>query len=521
MSATDCARISDLSIVAGGQTVVDGLDLSIPTGARVGLIGESGSGKSLTALSLMGLVPPSLTVTGTIEVAGVTVSQASDRQMQGLRGKDVSMVFQEPMTSLNPLMPVGKQLQLALQVHGGDTSRVEELLDQVGLDQRIARAYPYQLSGGQRQRILLAMAFAHRPRLLICDEPTTALDATVQKTILDLIQNLVDEYDTSLLFISHDLAVVSRMADSVVVLKEGTVVERGDAAQVLASPQHEYTKALVDAFRVPEEIPVAADADADELVRVEHVSKVFKARRSLLSKPQSATAVDDVSVSVRRGQRLGIVGESGSGKTTLLKLMSGLESPTSGCVTVAGQPVTSPRSVSSVMQLVFQDPKGSFDPTLTVGTSIEEPLLASKDPQWADPAARRARVREVLEDVGLDPEVVSRRPDQFSGGQRQRMSIARALTVRPDVLIADEPVSALDVSVRSRVLDLLDSLVRDKQMTLIMVSHDLSAIRHVCDSVVVLKDGRIVEQASTADLFAHPQHPYTRTLLEAIPVLQV
>ena len=452
-----------------GDGLVDDVSLHLDRGQRLGLIGESGSGKSLTALSVMGL--HDLPVAGSIRFDGQELVGLADQRHRRLRGERMAMVFQEPMSALDPLMTVGRQLRLA----GGSP----EMLEKVLLPASAARRYPFELSGGQRQRVLIAMAMARTPDLLICDEPTTALDATTQAEVLDLIDALAAEHGTAVLFITHDLRVAQRMCSQIAVLRDGAIVEAGE--HVLDNPQHPYTQQLVGASRLP--AGDAAPTRQDPVIALESVTKSFG----------GAAAVEGVDLAVPRGGRVGVVGGSGSGKTTVLKLIAGLERPDSGSVRVDGR-----------VQMVFQDPQGSLNPRLTVGRSI------------AEGGAGPEEVARVLEQVGLKASDASRYPHEFSGGQRQRISIARAVVGRPDIVLADEAVSALDVSVRRQVLDLFDSLIDAYDLTVVFISHDLSVIRYLCPTVVVMRDGRVVEAGPTAEVWENPQHDYTRELLAAV-----
>lgn len=471
-------EVSHLSIAG----ILHGVSLHLGPTSRLGLIGESGSGKSMTALSIMGLLPPVLRATGSITFQGEEILGLPDRRMRKLRGRRIAMVFQEPMTALDPLMTVGRQVAEAA---GGSAAAVEKLFDDVQLPRERMNAYPHELSGGQRQRVLIAMAIAGDPDVLICDEPTTALDVTVQDQILSLLERLARERTMALLFVTHDLGVIARMCDEVAVMRDGHIVEHGSAASVLRSPSHEYTRALV-AASLPG-APARIRATGEDMITIDHASRIYGER----------TALDDVSLRVARGERLGIVGGSGSGKTTLLKIIAGLDSPTSGS-----------SSVDAGVQMVFQDPHSSLNPRLRVGRSVAESCGGDLN-----------RVREVLAEIGLPADAADRFPHEFSGGQRQRISIARAVAPRPDILLADEPVSALDVSVRAQVLEVLESLVEDYGLTLVFVSHDLSVVRQVCSTVAVMHEGRLVEHGPTEEIWANPQHEYTRTLLQSVPTL--
>lgn len=548
--AQPALEVRDLRITASGgkkrrgqqdvaaRELLHGINFSIPKGGRLGLIGESGSGKSLTALSIMGLLPEGLEASGQIsigdthldgeEVSATSLLGARTKVFEKLRGRKVAMIFQEPMTALNPLMRVGRQVAEIMEVHGRShqeaATRTQELFEEVGLGEEKLRSYPHELSGGQRQRVLIAMALANDPDVLICDEPTTALDVTVQKQILDLISALVARTDTALLFITHDLGVVAQMCEQVVVLHRGTQVEEGSVKEVLSNPQKEYTKKLVLASQpgAPAQLPESLNnaenntetAETKPLaVNARGLTRIYRRRRTL-----DFLALDNVDLHVPTGGRCGIVGGSGSGKSTLLKILGGLDKPDEGHVELFGTPLSefSRKDLSQTVQLVFQDPASSLDPRMPIGLSIAEPLRG----RGLNKQQRMARVAEVLTDVGLDPEMATRLPHEFSGGQRQRISIARALSVRPKILLADEPVSALDVSVRAQVLALLDRMAADYGLTLLFVSHDLAVVRELCTHVAVVNHGRIVEHGLTENIWQNPQDPYTQALLQAIPRVQ-
>ncbi|MGP6172663.1 dipeptide ABC transporter ATP-binding protein [Corynebacterium sp. A21] len=485
-------KVKNLSI----NGLVDQVSFEIAPSERIGLIGESGSGKSLTALAIMGLLPRELSASGLVEFQGRNLLELRDRQLRQIRGARIAMVFQEPMTALDPLMRVGRQVADMMRVHGSSRDhaqqRTRELFADVGLAASKLSSFPHQLSGGQRQRVLIAMALANDPDLLICDEPTTALDVTVQRQILELISELVERRGISLLFITHDLGVISQISEKVVVLKGGHVVETGPTAAVLAAPRHEYTAALVEAYKPGESFP--RTTPGEPIITAVALTREYR----------DTAALVDVSLTVRRGERLGVVGGSGSGKTTLMKLIAGLDQPTSGSVTV-----------TAGTQLVFQDPMSSLDPRMKIFSSVEESLLSTS----MNKAERAARVHAVLAEVGLPADSAQRYPHQFSGGQRQRISIARALAPRPEILLADEAVSALDATVRAQILALLDQLVDEYGLTLVFISHDLSVVRQVCSTVVVMNQGRVVEEGDISTVWEKPQHPYTRELLAAVSVL--
>ncbi|MDQ1082264.1 MULTISPECIES: ABC transporter ATP-binding protein [Microbacterium] len=553
--------VAGLTIRSGDRTLVSELSFHIERGERVGLIGESGSGKSLTSLAVMGLLPANLRAEGSVLVGSDprNLVDLGERELAGIRGTRSAMVFQEPMTALNPLMQVGPQIAEAMIVHGTQrdrraaTARALQLLDDVGIPSpaEAAQAYPHQLSGGQRQRVVLAIALANDPELLVCDEPTTALDVTVQKQVLDLVLATVKRRDTGLLFITHDLAVVGETCERVLVMNKGEVVERGTIDQIFTRPQHPYTRGLLAAsdlsatddqgklFTVAtaanyrpghavSRMTAAAPEVAGDVVRVENLTRVYKSpRTSLFTAPREVKALNGVSFSIAAGDRFGIVGESGSGKSTLLRLLSGLDQPTSGELEVVGRSLVKAGAKDLAelrrnLQIVFQDPMASLDPRMRIRDIVAEPLLnaANLEHGTAMNAKERAdAVAEMIEAVGLPRDAVDRFPHQFSGGQRQRISIARALVCRPRILVADEPVSALDVSVRAQVLNLLADLVDEYRLTLIFVSHDLHVVRYLCDRVAVMRKGEIVEQGPTESVYASPQQEYTRVLIDATPTI--
>lgn len=569
--AAGLIEVKNLTVSTTTRTLVSNFNLSMQPGDRVGLIGESGSGKSMTASALIGLLPEGVSAQGSISFAGHegNLVDASDRQWQKIRGKEMTMVFQEPLTALNPQMKVGPQVAEIMTNHKTVASRsaarerAVQMLESVKLPdpQRAARAYPHQLSGGQRQRAMLAMALANNPGLLLCDEPTTALDVTVQRQVLDLILESVTERGTGLLFITHDLSVVANVCDRVLVMNNGQVVEEGSTEQVFTNPQHPYTRGLLAASdlnatdeqgrlftvasaaayvppNLSEDLPVVPEepvvvleerteteaaptnsSEAEPVISVKDLHRSYPvARSTLFGKPSEVHALRGVSFDVAAGQRFGVVGESGSGKSTLLRILAGLDQPTSGSVKVAGNQINGAKERDLVqlrqqLQIVFQDPMGSLDPRMRVRDIIAEPLLAPG--QKVDSARQRKLVAQMLGAVGLPQDAAERFPHQFSGGQRQRISIARALICEPRVLVADEPVSALDVSVRAQVLNLLSDLVDDYQLTLVFVSHDLGVVRHLCDNVVVMTNGQIVESGSTEQIYENPQHDYTRTLVNS------
>ena len=510
---------------ADRRAAVEGLSLRIAPGETLCVVGESGSGKSLTALAAMRLLPPAVRPTaGAIRLAGRDLLALTEGQMRAVRGAEIGMIFQEPMTSLNPVMRVADQIAETFEAHGvldraGRRARTLELLTEVGLPDppRIARAYPHELSGGQRQRVMIAMALALEPKLLIADEPTTALDVTTQAQILKLIDNLKRVHGTAVLFITHDFGVVAEIADRVAVLQHGLCVEEGTVAEVLDNPQHDYTKRLlaaVPSFTPPPPKPLEGRPTA---FQVEGLQKTYGGT-GLFGGGRKVHAADGVSFAIRRGETLGLVGESGSGKSTVGRCCLRLIEPDGGTIRVGDLSI---REMSQAqfrphrkrIQMVFQDPFASLNPRRTVGRIIAEGPIAQGMPK----RDALAKARELLGLVGLQPNAAERYPHEFSGGQRQRVGIARALALEPDVLVADEPVSALDVSVQAQILKLIKELQDRLGLAILFITHDLRVAAQVCDRVAVMQRGKIVELKATAALFADPEHAYTRQLLAAVP----
>ncbi len=516
--------ISGLSVDVGGRPVLRGVDLEVGKGEIVGLVGESGAGKSMTAYATMGLLPPGARIEGRIEFDGHDLLAMDERAWCAFRGQAASIVFQEPMTALNPLMAIGDQIAEGIRAHGAGGRKqarvaAAELLERVGLDpQKVGPdRYPHELSGGQRQRAVIAMAMALRPRLLIADEPTTALDVTTQSRVLDLLRTLVEERETSLLLITHDLGVVAGMADRVAIMRDGEIVERGPCPGLFRALRHPYSSSLLKAaspaVRRPPETP--AESSARPVLACRSVVRAYRHRGG-----QTTRAVRGVSLEVKPGERVGLVGESGCGKSTLTRALLGLEPPDEGQVMVLGRDMFGDRRRSDLrrsVQAVFQDPYGSLNPRHRVGRSIAEPLHLMRP--RPDAARRRQMVAGVLEDVGLSADDASRYPHEFSGGQRQRIAIARALVLRPAMVVFDEPVSSLDVTVRAQILALLDGLNRKLGLAYLFISHDLTVVRSVADRVLVMREGEIVEEGATEQVLDYPQHPYTRELIEAAPDL--
>lgn len=525
---------SDLRISYGGREVVHGVSFEIGERETLALVGESGSGKSTTAHAFLGLLPAGGRVDGgTVVLGDLDISGWSDRALRGIRGAEIGLVPQDPTTSLDPVRPVGKQVEEILRLHGhrdrrSRRARAIELLDRVGIDDPDLRArqYPHELSGGMRQRVLIATAIALRPRLLIADEPTSALDATVQRKVLDLLDELQREEGTSILLVTHDLGVAADRAERLVVLKDGRIVEQGRSEEVLAAPTDPYTRQLLaDApafttgFRRPDAPPFLRDAAAvaaenPYAIVAEGLVKEFR-----VAGRERFRAVDDVSFRVRRGTTHALVGESGSGKTTTARLVTRFHQPDAGTIEVAGEDVTHAkreqlRALRRRVQLVYQNPFASLDPRQQIVDIVAEPL---QNFHVGSRAERSERALALLDRVALPSDVARRTPRELSGGQRQRVAIARALAIDPEVVVLDEAVSALDVTVQARILELLTSLQAELGLTYLFISHDLAVVRRISHTVSVMRRGRIVEEGQTEDLFRDPQHEYTRELLAAVP----
>lgn len=512
-------EVCDLTVRYGDNAVVDGVSFSVGRGESVGIVGESGSGKSQTALALLGLLPANAAVSGSIMFDGKELTNSSEHELDQLRAARIGIVFQDPMQALNPYLRIGKALRQIVLTHGfpgNADARVIEMLRRVGLPdpERQFRAYPHELSGGMRQRVMIASALICEPDLLIADEPTTALDVTVQAQILDLLEELRD--DTALLLITHDLGIVAGRCERLLVLDQGALVESGATTSLFSSPENAHTKKLLAAALRIDRGEILSPANGKTVLGVEGASVSYRdATRDQL------VAVTDVSFSLREGETLAIVGESGSGKSSLVQAMLGLIPMRAGRTVYAGQPLEGPvqsRAASQRrdLQLVFQDPASALNPQMRVRTIVGESLLVHEPGLSA--ASREAEVASILDRVGLDQSYLRRYPHQLSGGQAQRVAIARALILKPKILICDEAVAALDGSVRGQVLDLLRDVQRESGLSIIFISHDLAVVRSVSHRVAVMYLGRLLEVAETAKLFSAPRHPYTKALLEASPV---
>ncbi len=519
-------RSLTVSLPAGGERAhaVSGISLTVGAGETLCIVGESGSGKSITAQAVMGLLPPGLAVEqGAIDFEGAPLPSDDPDAMRRLRGARMAMIFQEPRATLDPVQRVGRQIDEILEVHGirdraDRRARVLDLLAAVKLPEpeRLYRAYPHQLSGGQCQRIVIAMALALEPALLIADEPSTALDVTTQAEILALIDELKTTRNTAVLFITHDFGVVADIADRIAVMRNGEIVETGPRDQVLSRPSHPYTRSLIAA--VPSETPGDSDGDrTDTVLEADGVSLTYRVRSGLFQVRQVA-AVRDVALTLRRGHTLGVVGESGSGKSTLARCLLRLEEMDAGRVVLHGEDIAAAtgaglKAVRKRMQVVLQDPYTALDPRQRILEAVAEgPVI-----HGASRADAKEKARALLSLVGLPPQVHDRYPHEFSGGQRQRVCIARALVVDPEVLIADEPVSALDVSIQAQILALFEELQERLGFALLFITHDLRVAASICDDIMVMRDGRVVEQRPAAELFADPRDTYTRALLAASP----
>ena len=515
--------VKDLSVRFGGAAdVVHNVSFDVHAGETVAIVGESGSGKSVTALSTVSLLPESATITGSAEYRGEEMLGADQKVLRRIRGNDISFIFQEPMTSLNPLHTIEKQVEESLALHQGLTgtkahARILELLEKVGIDDPETRleAYPHQLSGGQRQRVMIAMALANKPDLLIADEPTTALDVTIQAQILELLADLQRREGMGMLFITHDLNIVRRVADRVCVMKDGEIVESGPTAEIFNNPQHEYTRKLLAAGAKGQPAPIPDDARA--VIDTENLRIWFPIKRGILRRTVGhVKAVNQATFTIHEGETLGIVGESGSGKTTIalaiLRLISSEGDIRFQDLNIAGHKNAQMRPLRKDIQIVFQDPFGSLSPRMTVEQIIAEGLGVHEIERGQ---STRELVVDIMHEVGLDPDMMERYPHEFSGGQRQRIAIARAMILRPKLLVLDEPTSALDMTVQSQIVDLLRELQQKHRLAYLFISHDLKVVRALSHKVLVMKDGDIVESGDVQQVFQNPQTEYTQELMAA------
>lgn len=521
MTGTPLVELRDYRVSFGQTMAVDGVSLALHPGTTLALVGESGSGKSLTALGIAGLASPAARLSGSLRIDGVEMLGAPERSWRALRGPRIGMVFQEAMGSLNPAMRIGAQIAEAIAAHRSLPKavlarRVLDALAEVGMPdpEGKAAAFPHQLSGGQQQRVMIAMALAADPAMLIADEPTTALDATVQAQILALLVALQVRRGLAMLFVSHDLAVVQGIAQKVAVMRHGRVVEIGPTAQVFAAPSHPYTAALLASRPGRNQRASAADTRAVAALELRDLAIVFRPHRVGGAKLR---AVDGVSFRIAPGEALGLVGESGSGKSTIARAAVGLVTPISGSISVFGQNPAEPagrKEMARAVQMVFQDAARSLNPRLTIAQILAEPLAVHA---LAPSAQRRARAQRLLEEVGLQAAHLDRYPHQLSGGQRQRVAIARALAVDPRLLVCDEPVSALDMTVQAQILDLLNRIQRERGLALLFIGHDLEAVGAVTDRIAVMKDGRLVEIGAADAILERPATAYAQALVGAMP----
>lgn len=520
--------VRDLDVDFDGRAAVRGVRLTLERGEVLGLVGESGSGKSVTALSVLGLLPRNATVRGSVRLDGTELLGAGERELTRIRGDRVAMVFQDPLSAFTPVYRVGDQIAEAVRAHrdvgrARARARAVELLDLVGIPEPAlrARAFPHEFSGGMRQRAMIAMAMAGEPDLILADEPTTALDVTIQAQILDVLDTARRETGAAVLLVSHDLGVIAGMADRVAVMRDGRAVEQGTAREVFHHPREPYTRQLLAAVPRIDTPRASRPPTGETVLKVRGLTRTFPVWKGTVAKRRTGTvyAVDGVDLDIRRGETLALVGESGSGKSTTLFELLELAAPEGGTAELFGQRLGSlgkagTQALRRRVQIVFQDPMASLDPRMPVGDIIAEPLRT----QGADRAAVARRVPELLAQVGLDPAHADRFPHEFSGGQRQRIGIARALSVAPELLVLDEPVSALDVSVQAEVLDLLRRLKEELGLAYLFVSHDLSVVRNIADRVSVVYLGRTVEAGPVDEVFTRPRHPYTQALLSAVPL---
>ncbi len=509
--------VQNLNLSIHGVEILRDVNLSVERGQVVAIVGESGSGKSMTSGAVIRLLPEGADVTGSIWLNDQEIGSMSEKEMCTVRASDIGMVFQEPMSALNPVETIGAQVMEAINFsepglsRGEVRQRAELALTRVGLpvERFPLTTYPHKLSGGQRQRVVIAIAISQKPALLIADEPTTALDVTTQAKILNLLKKLVDQDNMGLLLISHDLAVVAEVADHIIIMKDGRIIEQGGGKGFFDNLQHEYSKALFAAARKQREEKFIKDGE-DTILEVKKLRKDYQIGRKKMLR-----AVNDVSFSIRKGENIGLVGESGCGKSTLSRCILGLEDFQGGEIYIAEKKFNGEKRLRRHISVVFQDPYGSFNPRHTVGRLVSEPFYLLDDQPRPDQA--REQVCEMLVRVGLTEADIDKYPHEFSGGQRQRIAIARALITNPDVILLDEATSALDVLIRDQILKLLSRLSRELDISYLFISHDLTTVKNITDRILVMKDGTIVEEGRTIDIFARPTHPYTKSLLDASP----
>ena len=548
-------EVKNLSVAFSGRTVVEGLTLTLMRGETLGIVGESGSGKSVSTMALMGLLPKNATVTGQAMLDGINLLEQNEEQMRSIRGRRISMIFQEPMTSLNPVQKCGEQVMEMMKAHANSELKIQDselkqrvisLFTEVLLPrpEKIFDSYPHEISGGQKQRVMIAMALINNPDIIIADEPTTALDVTVQKTILELLKSLQSKYGISIIFITHDLGVISQIADRILVMYRGKMIEEGPASQILLHPTEPYTQGLL-ACRPPldsrpKRLPTVEEflngstgSDNDystptaqptlqPLISVRNLDVTYTLKKSLFGKPlQTLKGVDNISFDIFEGETLGLVGESGCGKSTLGRAMLRLIENSAGSVSYRGTPLSElsakqMRSLRPKLQIIFQDPYSSLNPRITVGEAIAEPLKVHRS-SISSSSSSSSITKDLMQQVGLNPDWYNRYPHELSGGQRQRVCIARALILQPELVVCDESVSALDVSVQAQVLNLLNDLKDRYHYTYLFITHDLSVVHYMANRIMVMQKGKIVESSTPDDLFKNPQTDYTRMLIDSIP----
>ncbi|WP_411815950.1 ABC transporter ATP-binding protein [Hyphococcus sp. DH-69] len=523
-------EIKDLNVEIGSAQILKSVSLELDAGEIIGLVGESGSGKSMTAMSILGLVPPKTKKSGTISLDGEELSNATEKQLCDIRGRDIGIIFQEPMTALNPLMTIGDQIAETVRVHQKRSRKealsiARDLLDRVGLPApRFGLdRFPHDLSGGQRQRVAIAIALALKPKLIIADEPTTALDVTTQAEILDLLCRLVREDGAAMIFVTHDLAVIAGIADRIVLMRHGKIVEQGSVEKIFRKSENSYTRELIRNTNHKPKRNTQASSEDQPVLQVENLVREYSGKPKLFGKSEAFRAVNGVSLKIHPHENVGLVGESGCGKSTLLRSILGLDRAQAGRVRVDGEQFPAAnaartKELRKKIQVVFQDPFGSFDPRWRVEQIVAENFHLNDTPVSRRDA--RKHVERMLEQVGLSGKDADRYPHQFSGGQRQRIAIARALITEPSIIALDEAVSALDVTVRATILDLLADLSDRLGVAYLFVTHDLTVVRSITDRVLVMQSGEIVEQGETESVFANPQHAYTAKLLDAAPNLE-